>query len=78
MRVKILVAVCMVALFVLIQLRHAGFGGSGQQENIVDNQLLQEKRTPGPALVLSDLSGRQVDLNDYKGSVVLLGFWTTS
>jgi hypothetical protein len=78
MRIKILVAVFMVALCVLIQLRHTGFGGSGQQEDIVDKHLLQEKRNPAPAIILSDLSGRQVDLNDYKGSVVLLGFWTTS
>ena len=46
------------------------------QENLVDN-FPQEKRTIAPDFVLNNLSGRQVDLNTYKGSVVLLGFWTT-
>ena len=78
MRVKILVTVFLVALFALIELRHAGFGGIRQQESIVDIQTPQEKRIHAPGFVVNDLSGRQVDLNDYKGSVVLLGFWTTS
>jgi cytochrome oxidase Cu insertion factor (SCO1/SenC/PrrC family) len=78
MRVKILVAVFLMALFALIGLRHAGFGGIRQQENSVDIQTPQEKRIHAPGFVVNDLAGRQVDLNDYKGSVVLLGFWTTS
>lgn len=30
-----------------------------------------------PNFVLNDLSGRPVSLNEFKGKVVLLGFWTT-
>ena len=32
---------------------------------------------PAPAFALSDLDGRQVSLNDFKGKVVLLDFWAT-
>ena len=67
----------MVALFAWVELRHAGLGGAQLQENIMDGQIPQGKRTPAPGFVLNDLAGRQVDLNAYKGSVVLLGFWTT-
>jgi thiol-disulfide isomerase/thioredoxin len=33
--------------------------------------------TPAPALVLQDLQGKQHDLKDYKGQVVLVQFWAT-
>jgi thiol-disulfide isomerase/thioredoxin len=36
-----------------------------------------ETVTPAPALVLTDLQGKQHDLKDYKGQVVLVQFWAT-
>jgi thiol-disulfide isomerase/thioredoxin len=36
-----------------------------------------ETITPAPALVLTDLQGKQHDLKDYKGQVVLVQFWAT-
>ena len=77
MRIKILVAVLMVVLFAWVELRHSGYGVAQQPENIMDGQIPQDKRIHAPGFVLKDLSGRQVDLDMYKGSVVLLGFWTT-
>ena len=67
----------MVVLFAWVELRHTGLGGAQQPESIVDGQVPQGKRIHAPGFVLNDLSGRQVDLDTYKGSVVLLGFWTT-
>jgi len=32
---------------------------------------------PAPAFVRSDLGGRQMELNSYRGKVVLLNFWAT-
>lgn len=34
--------------------------------------------SPAPALELPDIAGRMVRLNDLRGSVVLLGFFTTT
>jgi len=36
-----------------------------------------EKTVAAPALVLNDLNGKQHDLKDYKGHVVLVQFWAT-
>jgi thiol-disulfide isomerase/thioredoxin len=36
-----------------------------------------ETTTAAPALVLTDLQGKQHDLKDYKGQVVLVQFWAT-
>lgn len=77
MRIKILVAVLMVVLFAWVELRHTGLGGAQQREDIMDGQIPQGERIHAPGFVLKDLSGRQVDLDAYKGTVVLLGFWTT-
>lgn len=33
--------------------------------------------TPTPSLKLTDLQGQEHDLNDYKGSIVLVQFWAT-
>lgn len=32
---------------------------------------------PAPDIILTDLSGKQVRLHDYKGKIVLLNFWAT-
>ena len=34
-------------------------------------------RAPAPAVVLNDLAGRQVDLRDFRGRLVMLYFWAT-
>ena len=36
-----------------------------------------EDNVAAPSLVLKDLQGKQHDLNDYKGQVVLVQFWAT-
>lgn len=36
-----------------------------------------EQRKPAPRIALKDSSGKTVDLNDYRGTVVLLDFWAT-
>ncbi len=77
MRAKILAVVLMVVLFAWVELRHTGLGGAQQRENIMDSLIPQDKRIHAPGFVLKDLSGMPVDLDTYKGSVVLLGFWTT-
>jgi thiol-disulfide isomerase/thioredoxin len=36
-----------------------------------------DEKIPAPSLVLNDLQGKQHDLKDYKGQVVLVQFWAT-
>jgi peroxiredoxin len=41
----------------------------GQQPSLVDK--------PAPRFVRSDLNGKRIDLDDFRGRVVLLNFWAT-
>lgn len=39
--------------------------------------VVQDTLQPAPAVTLTDLNGKSVDLHDYKGKIVLLNFWAT-
>jgi peroxiredoxin len=41
----------------------------GQQPSLIDK--------PAPRFVRSDLNGKRIDLDDFRGRVVLLNFWAT-
>lgn len=73
MRVSI-VALVIVGLMVALP-------GSGAGTEALFAELRVERRTepaPAPALALPDLGGRTVRLNDFRGRVVLLGFFSTT
>jgi len=55
--------------------------GPGAGTEALFAELGVERRTepvPAPPLALPDLGGRTVRLSDYRGRVVLLGFFTTT
>lgn len=71
MRVSI-VALVIVGLVVALP-------GSGAGTEALFAELRVERRTePAPALALPDLGGRTVRLNDFRGRVVLLGFFSAT
>ncbi|MDR3632118.1 MAG: hypothetical protein P4L42_17500 [Desulfocapsaceae bacterium] len=76
MRAKLLIILGLIALFGVITFLRPGSGGR-DHENMTANLLPPDKRTEAPGLALRDLSGHLVNLSDYQGRVVLLGFWTT-
>jgi peroxiredoxin len=42
-----------------------------------DKLISQPNRKPAPAFSLTDANGKQIQLSDYRGRVVLLDFWAT-
>jgi peroxiredoxin len=50
----------------------------GQASQSAPDKLLPEtSRKPAPSFSLTDANGKQVQLSDYRGKVVLLDFWAT-
>jgi len=67
----------MLALLALIAYLyfHPGSGNIGNSISAEDFSTTAKHTAPD--FILNDLLGRKVSLNEYKGKVVLLGFWTT-
>jgi cytochrome oxidase Cu insertion factor (SCO1/SenC/PrrC family) len=55
-------------------------GSAQAAEDPFDSMAVQRPAQPGPApdLALPSLEGGMVDLKDFRGKVVLLGFFTTA
>lgn len=52
---------------------------SAQDDSFVALRALRlEEKPPAPDFSLADLEGTQVSLSDFRGKVVLLGFFTTT
>ncbi len=77
MKAKAILAVSMIALFGLIMFLYVHPDSSGNADGLAAADIPAGERSAAPDFVLNDLSGRPVALNEYKGKVVLLGFWTT-
>ena len=63
-------------LFIYIQ-KYAREYHSSQEEPILSINNFSTPRFPAPQFTLANLQGNEVNLSDYKGSVVLIMFWTT-
>jgi cytochrome oxidase Cu insertion factor (SCO1/SenC/PrrC family) len=77
MRAKIPLIVSMLMLLALMIFLYLNPDTVQNKEDIRAEGISSEKRSPAPDFVLKDLTGRPVALDEYKGKVVLLGFWTT-
>jgi cytochrome oxidase Cu insertion factor (SCO1/SenC/PrrC family) len=77
MKAKILLAVSMFALLVLMAYLHFQPGNGNTGNDITAEDFSAGAEHAAPDFILNDISGRPVALNEYKGKVVLLGFWTT-
>jgi cytochrome oxidase Cu insertion factor (SCO1/SenC/PrrC family) len=77
MKAKIILILFLVeTLGVIVVLHYQAQGpqGNGQPEIAAD---FESEGNPAPDFVLNDPAGRPVGLGEYRGKVVLLGFWTT-
>lgn len=77
MNAKSILAVSMVALFGLIMFLYVHPDNSEDADSLAAADIRAGERSAAPDFVLNDLAGRPVTLNEYRGKVVLLGFWTT-
>jgi hypothetical protein len=74
MRTKFLLIFSTIALYAIVTFLRPG---PGVHESLVGGLVPVEKRLAAPGLTLRNLSGQAVDLSEYAGKVVLLGFWST-
>jgi cytochrome oxidase Cu insertion factor (SCO1/SenC/PrrC family) len=77
MKAKIILTVSFVLLSGLILFLRFNQSGNASREDRTQGYPTIEKRITAPRFVSQDLKGRKVTLDDYKGKVVFLGFWTT-
>ncbi len=77
MKAKILLALSLALVFGLIQFLRLSQSENTSHEDIIDSRIPVEKRTAAPRFILNDLRSRKINLDEYRGSVVLLVFWTT-
>lgn len=70
---SVVTAVCLFSIFVL-----APISTMAANDPFLDAGFIQaKKKAPALDFTLKDLEGRQVQLSDFKGNVILLYFWTT-
>ena len=65
-----------VSLFVLLQ-KYTNKYPSSYEEEAFSVTALPASRSIAPDFILSDLNGEDTRLYDYRGTVVLMMFWTT-
>jgi len=55
----------------------AGVAAFAEQPGISADLYAEKERKPAPGFALKDVSGKTVNIQDYRGKVVLLDFWAT-
>jgi peroxiredoxin len=55
----------------------AGVAALAEQPGLSANLYAENERKPAPGFALQDVSGKTVDIQDFRGKVVLLDFWAT-
>jgi cytochrome c biogenesis protein CcmG/thiol:disulfide interchange protein DsbE len=66
---------CLLAIFILLGLHDLTVAGDDLFQKIGVKQIKGNRKVPN--FCLQDLSGRKVELQDFKGKVIFLNFWAT-
>ena len=77
MKAKIPLIVSMLMLLAVMIFFYLNPDSGQNKEDLRAEGISSEERSPAPDFILKDLTGRRVALDEFKGKVVLLGFWTT-